>query len=69
MTREQLYRIFVPEMSARVSARVSGFYFGYRFEVSPSEKDHFDPEFIRGWHEGVDLLFDERRAQAESKTR
>jgi hypothetical protein len=47
--------------------RVRGFAFGYRFELSPDEKDHLTPEFIRGWHEGVDLLFDERRAEAESK--
>jgi len=42
--------------------RVEGFWFGYQFQTSPNEKDHLDPEFCRGWQEGADLLFDERRA-------
>lgn len=49
--------------------RVRGFAFGYRFELSSNEEDHLDPEFIRGWQEGVDLLFDERRAAAEKEAR
>lgn len=54
-------------MMIEFCARARGFYHGYRFEVSPNEKDHLDPEFVRGWHEGMDLLFDERRAAAEFK--
>jgi len=60
MTRDQLYHAFgFPE---KLSPRLRGFYYGYRFEVSSSEQDHLDPEFTRGWFEGMDLLFDERRA-------
>ena len=64
MTREQLYHtLFQPELSDRVR----GFWYGYQFQTSSHESDHLNPEFVRGWQEGVDLLFDERRAAAESK--
>jgi hypothetical protein len=53
----------------QLSPRVRGFAFGYRFELSSDERDHLDPEFIRGWQEGVDLLFDERRAAAEAEAK
>jgi hypothetical protein len=53
----------------KLCPRVRGFAFGYRFRLSSSKKDHLDPEFIRGWQEGVDLLFDERRAAAEKAAR
>jgi len=59
MTREQLYRAcFVPNLDDRVR----GFWWGYQFRTSPHERDHLNPEFARGWQEGLDLLFDERRA-------
>ena len=65
MTREQLYRIFVEPVDPAIRARMRGFMFGYAFKTSPYESDHLNPEFVRGWHEGIDLLFDERRAEGK----
>jgi len=53
-------------LKLRFCNRVLGFWYGYQFQIGPPE-DQIDPEFIRGWHEGVDLLFDERRAAAKEK--
>ena len=64
MTRELLEQLF-PQMCPRVR----GFWHGIRFQMSATAKDHLDPEFCRGWFEGLDLLFDERRAEAEAKDR
>ena len=47
--------------------RVRGFYYGYHFQMSPHAEEHRNPEFVRGWYEGVDLLFDERRAEGKEK--
>ena len=45
--------------------RVRGFWYGYHFEISLSAHDYRNTEFCRGWQEGVDLLFDERRAKSK----
>jgi len=63
MMRELLERLFPMPMTPRVK----GFWYGYHFQVSRDEKDHLDPEFTKGWFEGLDLLFEERRAEAERK--
>jgi len=49
--------------------RTLGFWHGYHFQTSIDPRDHLDPEFCKGWMEGMDLLFDERRAAAEFKAR
>jgi len=41
--------------------RVRGFWYGYHFQ-SGSHADLHNAEFTKGWQEGADLLFDERRA-------
>jgi hypothetical protein len=45
-------------------SRTRGFWYGYHAQTG-SEADCYDREFVRGWHEGFDLLFEERRAYAE----
>jgi len=61
MTRDQLYQAFgLPE---KLCPRLRGFWFGLHFQASPNSQDSLDPEFTRGWLEGMDLLLDERRAK------
>jgi hypothetical protein len=57
MTLEQI-------VGNQMDDRVRGFWHGYHF-TSGSAADLKNPQFCKGWNEGMELLLDERRAATE----